>query len=707
MRQRKKLGQAFTVTGVAVALLAGGSPGAQAAPTSPAATGPQEHALTLVTGDHVLVREVGGKQVASVAPRAGSSDGFVTQQIGGDLYVIPATALPYLGRSLDRSLFDVSALIRDGLTQPPIKVTGGTAPAPGPEFGAALARQAGADAARHFTGDGLLFGGVSKVALDAPGEPQPATPNFPMNTVKIAAVDQAGKPTSASLGVINVDDSRQFGGFPSAVNGEARISVPAGNYSLVAVFPEIDPNGKVTALRLVTSDFSITGDTSVAVDARKATSKITVDTPRPSTQTSITLGYQRLDARKSGSLGLGYGGGTAQTYVAPSTPSQFGESHFNLQTHSESPAGTADPYSYDLKLDNAGAIAANQHYRVTADQLATVKAAYYSDKPARQEGLSRIMFLPYEQFGFGVFEHLTAPLRRTEYVGGSADLLYAEALLSNYATFTGIASGDRTRYQPRSSTPVDWLRGPLAPGLVSPADPTGPWVCSACRKDDTLLLALAPVVDSAGHSMYLDAPGADTVSTSRFQLLSGDKTVADLKDVTGGQIAVPAEQANYKIVYDQTRTAPWFHQSTVSHSEWTFGSAHSGSTGVPANWRCGADGKPDHCSALPLVTANYQLDAGLDGTKAAGPDQVVVTFGHAPGTQNLPIARASIEVSFDGGAHWTPTYFADLGNGRFRAQWTNPASATGGDVALRVSATDAGGNTLTQSVTGALTVPAA
>jgi len=43
-----------------------------------------------------------------------------------------------------------------------------------------------------------------------------------------------------------------------------------------------------------------------------------------------------------------------------------------------------------------------------------------------------------------------------------------------------------------------------------------------------------------------------------------------------------------------------------------------------------------------------------------------------------------------GGAN--DVHLADLGGGRYRAQWTNPASTTGGDVSLRVSATDVAGN---------------
>lgn len=711
-RRSSWLSRTPVVLGAVAAVVAGLAPAAQADPVS---SPDSMHTVTLVTGDRVVVRDVGGRQTATVAPRPGSSNDFVNQQVDGDLYVVPVTALPYLGISLDRSLFDVSALIRDGVTdQVPVQVDG-TAPGvrdgkvtaeSGAAFGAALAAQAGRDAKNHFATPGPLFGTAASVRLAAPGAKQPAHPNFPMHTVRVLTVDGSA-PADASLGVMNTDDGRNFNGFPYSNGGEARVSVPSGNYGLVAWFPTIDSTGRVTSVRVVVRDFVVSGDQTVTIDAAKATAQITVSTPKPSTLTSQTLEYYRV-AAGMGSQGYSYGLGNGTAFVAPSAPSPVGTFHFNVQTHSDSPAGTASPYSYDLKIDSAGALSSNQHYKVTADQLATLKESYHSDKPGRQEGLARIIFLPYEFIGFGSFAPLTAPTQRTEYVLGGSDLTYDDALLADYGTGGGFASDSFRQYAAKTTVPISWLRGPLAPGLNAPRSSTTAWFCNACRRDDTMRVTVVPVLDSDGHPMYLDSPTTGTVSTSHFQLLSGGKALIDDKDITGGEVAVPAAAADYKIVYDQTRTAPWFHQSTVSHSEWTFASAHSGAQTVPDNWVCDQDtGKATDCSALSLVTASYQLDVGMDGTAPAGPDQVVVTFGHAPGSQNLPFAKASVQVSFDGGATWTPTFLADLGGGRYRSQWTNPASTTGGDVALRVGATDVAGNSLTQSVTAAFSVPGA
>jgi hypothetical protein len=711
-RRTPWLRRTSAVVGIAAAVAAGFAPAAQAAAvTSTDST----HIVTLVTGDRVVVQDVGGRQTVTVMPRPGSAGDFVNQRVDGDLYVVPATALPYLGTSLDRSLFDVSALIRDGVTdQVPVQVTG-SAPGvrdgkvtaeSGAAFGAALAAQAGRDAKNHFAARGPLFGTASSVRLAAAGAPQQVHPDFPMHTVRILTVNGA-TPVDASLGVLNTDDGREFNGFPYSNGGEARVSVPSGNYGLVAWFPTFDSAGRVTSVRVVVQDFVVSGDQTVTIDGSLATSQVSVSTPRPSNLVSETLEYVR-SAQNMGSQGYSFAVGNGTAYVAPSTPSTVGGFHFNVQTHSESPTGAASPYSYDIKIDSAGALGPNQHYKITADQLATLRENYYSDKQSRLEGSSRIIFLPYEFIGFGQFAPFTAPLQRTEYVLGGPDLSYADALLAGMANGGGFIPDTFRQYAAKTTTPVDWLRGPLAPGLTSPGPGVTSWFCSACRRDDTIRVVLTPVLDGDGHGLYLDPPTTGTVSTSHFQLLSGGKALIDGKDVTGGEVAVPADPANYKIVYDQTRTAPWFHQSTVSHSEWTFGSAHSGAQTVPTGWACDpANGKATDCSALPLVTASYQLNVGLDGTAPAGPDQVVVTFGHAPGGPNLPFAKGSVQVSFDGGATWTPTFQADLGGGRYRAQWTNPASATGGDVALRVSATDIAGNSLTQSVLGAFTVPAA
>lgn len=703
-----------TAASVAVLLAAGLTPAAQASPAPQAAAPPSAHTVTLITGDQVAVHEVGGRQAAVITPRPGATSGYLTQTIGGDLYVIPMTAVPYLGSSLDRSLFDVSALIRDGITDRiPVRVKGS---APGvvdghvtsPDaFGAALTAQVGRDARTHFAKPGPLFGTASSVRLAAAGAPRHATPHFPMHTVRILAKGLDGAPAEPyTLAVINVDDAGLFADSPPVIGGEARISVPSGHYNLAALFVGFNSAGSVTQLRLVPVDFTVAGDQTVTVDERVATSQLSVSTPRPSIVDDLGFEYNRA-AATGGSLSLRQIALNAPVFVAPTPGVKVGTLNFNVETDSRSPAGVQNPYLYSLRLDQAGAILANQHLRVTPDQLATLKENYYSDMPNRVEDSTHITFLPYDTGDSEIAYPFTAPLRRTDYVIGGPDHTYVDAVSGNRGDDAAIVWDGVRTYAAGSVTSDDWLRGPLTPGVWTATDVFGgPWqavYCAACRNGDAIHIAISPVLDSAGH--YLDSQ--DELA-SRLQLFAGSDKLLDQKDNADiDDLTVPAASTGYKLVYDQTRKGSWFHQSTVSHTEWTFTSAHSGSQTVPSTWNCPFTGSGTDCSALSLLTANYQLKAGLDGTAPAGPDQLLVTFGHTKGTPNVAITSGSVQVSFDGGRHWTPTRLAALGGGRYRAQWTNPTSGRGGDVAVRVSATDAAGSTITQTTMGAFTVRAA
>ncbi|HEU5268704.1 MAG TPA: hypothetical protein VFU36_02185, partial [Jatrophihabitans sp.] len=90
---------AYTDTGTGTGTVA-------AAPTvTPAAAGAA--AVVLPTGDRLIVHNgTGARSGLSVESTPGASDSLASFQAGGDRYVIPSEAEPYLGHSLDLSLFD-------------------------------------------------------------------------------------------------------------------------------------------------------------------------------------------------------------------------------------------------------------------------------------------------------------------------------------------------------------------------------------------------------------------------------------------------------------------------------------------------------------------------------------------------------------------------------------------------------------------------
>ncbi|MFD9460505.1 S8 family serine peptidase [Streptomyces sp. NPDC060027] len=107
---------ALLPTGRAGALGTGGT-GDPGTPV-PARTTAAARTVTLVTGDKVTVTDVGGgKRTVSVVRPRGATGAVRTQVADGAVTVVPDEALPYLrAGTLDRRLFDVSELIRQGLT---------------------------------------------------------------------------------------------------------------------------------------------------------------------------------------------------------------------------------------------------------------------------------------------------------------------------------------------------------------------------------------------------------------------------------------------------------------------------------------------------------------------------------------------------------------------------------------------------------------
>ncbi|MGI5373847.1 S8 family serine peptidase [Streptomyces sp. CA-251387] len=106
---------ATSMTGPAVPAVADSTPGTAGRPASASRTGAQ-HTVTLITGDVVRVVDLGGgKHTVDVRRPHGAVGGVRSESVGGDLYVYPDEALPYLAADrIDRRLFNVTGLIEQG-----------------------------------------------------------------------------------------------------------------------------------------------------------------------------------------------------------------------------------------------------------------------------------------------------------------------------------------------------------------------------------------------------------------------------------------------------------------------------------------------------------------------------------------------------------------------------------------------------------------
>ena len=160
-----------------------GPPEAHAAGTGPTVD-TQQRAVTLITGDTVLVSSRGGQPVVDVQPAAGREKvPFIKASAGGHVQVIPADAAGLLAQGrLDERLFDVSALLRFGYDDSrrtlPLLIQG-SAPLTGARLVHRLHgvtayqqdRGKPAELWKSLTNAGKLRSGVTKVWLDGLRKP--------------------------------------------------------------------------------------------------------------------------------------------------------------------------------------------------------------------------------------------------------------------------------------------------------------------------------------------------------------------------------------------------------------------------------------------------------------------------------------------------------------------------------------------------------
>ncbi|MFC7264543.1 S8 family serine peptidase [Streptomyces lutosisoli] len=224
-RRPARRGAALLSAGLVLAVLPTGQAHAgQTSTTAPATTRAASAArtVTLVTGDKVTVTDLGGgKKTVTVERPKGATGAVRTQVTNGTVTVVPDEALPYLrAGTLDRRLFDVSELIRQGLTDQktdelPLIVTyekkAGTATPRGAEKTRALPSIRGAavdaDKGRTFWRSMTRQEGIGKVWLDGRVKADMAESNAQIGTPKAWEAGLTGKGVTVAVLDTGVDTS--------------------------------------------------------------------------------------------------------------------------------------------------------------------------------------------------------------------------------------------------------------------------------------------------------------------------------------------------------------------------------------------------------------------------------------------------------------------------------------------------------------------
>ncbi|MFD0632481.1 hypothetical protein ACFQ9X_13540 [Catenulispora yoronensis] len=360
-------------------------------------------------------------------------------------------------------------------------------------------------------------------------------------------------------------------------------------------------------------------------------------------------------------------------------------------------------------------IDADQRHTVDAAALETVHNTIDTDggNPRR---LGEYMMGP-AIAGFGSFQvghDFPVPARLTTYIGAPVgDISWTRAVFPTLPAesdpnpyFLGLAA-DRDVYTGPGEQWRTWGHGPLTAQVGQFPDPT--W-CRACAAGGTVDLGLTPLTDDNPDSTpQLMGPANvhTTVYRDGAEVFSQDYAFgAELTDQ-------PQKPGVYRLVFDLDASSFPLTQSTATHTDVTVpyapsrdGKPNSKAT-LPAGNSCMAQGTgTTPCTVLPVLNLGYHLATDATNTSHSRIQTLDLAVGHQSYGGVGSTARATgatVSVSYDKGATWTAAAVVPTIGNHFLAVWPN-AAAAGSTPWLKVTATDALGGSITQTVANAYTI---
>jgi hypothetical protein len=729
---------AVVVAGIALpaaATSAAGSPGA--------ATGAGKAvAVTLINGDQVAVKSsAAGVQEVAVR-KAGGTDSLLSLRLGGASYEIPADALPYLGHGLEPGLFSLANLQREEKSGrlpvtisytasrprlPGVTVTraaGGTArgyltAAGARVFGAALTRQFVSDHTRASYGqDGLFADGVSIALAGVPAVTAPVRPDYQMRTLTVLGRNlNGGKDYGDSIFVFNAANANIFGepdfeGASFFWNGSAKFSVPVGAYWAIGDFLTFGKNFSNPQERLVVlPQFTVKNATTVAVNERSSTSQITAATPRRAVASQVSIDLIRSGVHGSVNSFTFIDSGIP-LFVSPTTakPTVGGLRTYTTATLTNPPKAKGTPYFYNLDFQGPAGIIPAQNYVVTPADLATVNEVFYQDVTSVGGWDTFGGFAG--QLAGGLFAQVlpfSLPSQQVQYFSAGPGIAWQFDYMANENSFA-FCPCDAWRTLPAGGQLTeDWNAYPLHPqpdvqlltGALSADEPQYP---SAFRVGNVLNLYETPFSDNyLGHiGVGFYGPFSGVMADS-YDVYQNGKRIAHGNPADGIEpVKVSSKPSAIRFVLNAGTWGSQYPLSPASSTVWTWTTRADPAARVPHSWYCEynlVNGNVElghRCAIQPLLTLDYQVQGlSLTGHTAPGPQAVDVSVSHVQLAAASAITGLSAAYSLNDGQSFQPATVTAAGGGQFSVGFSAPA---GTDVTLRVSATDAAGGSVTETI---------
>ncbi|KAF2413872.1 hypothetical protein B1729_07715 [Microbacterium sp. B35-04] len=353
---------------------------------------------------------------------------------------------------------------------------------------------------------------------------------------------------------------------------------------------------------------------------------------------------------------------------------------------------------YDIAEFGDGEIPSDLSYVHTGDDLARIDTRFHGQ--TEEIGEFRYDFVPGAEYGSGFPMRTQRGTERAEWVNTDGLRWYQSLGISSVRW--EMRDIMRT-YEPGERTEAEYYGG-----IVRPYVGTGYWVPNL-------------VSDYAQINIPSWADGGDSGHTGAFDTWSEPSTVQQLTDVyLDGELIRQTEHQGANVFDLPDGEHDWRVVSTATHD----GSHLAGSTKTVSDWTFRATGKLGDWEyrLLPLIQAYYDVDVNAqnlvgEGRKKGSGVTLGLELGHVAGTSPAgAITDATLEARTAGG-DWAPVALAsaetDAPTGAVEHDggifvesraWVSGLSAQipvpdkGGWVDLRVTATDAEGNTFSQEI---------
>ncbi|MFG3060581.1 S8 family peptidase [Streptomyces sp. NPDC048231] len=352
------------------------------------------------------------------------------------------------------------------------------------------------------------------------------------------------------------------------------------------------------------------------------------------------------------------------------------------------------PYLYDVMQVSKGRIPQQLVHTVSERESAVVRATYTRTGSSSWASEQRFGWRPYQDTAWNQYTRdVPTGQERTEYVTGGDTLWYQTVhhnVVDNpdFPLLAGMRDAPHT-YRAGQQATERWFGGPVRPSIPRGA----PW--ASVRNGDTLSLYVPEFTDGAGHWAFAESGGFGGIGagagvrevaqddTARAVLYRDGKQITASDAGAWGNVEVPSGDAEYRLDLTTARVS----------DDWRFG------TGTSTSWTFRSDTTADP-EKLPLLQVDYAVP--VDAQNAVGPGRKH-TVGLTVRTQDGMAAphgvKLKVETSYDDGSNWTTARTTGKGGGRFTATVERPSLRHGDAyVTLRVTATDAAGNSVRQTV---------